>query len=222
VPDPTRAAFRAGARADAARLAPPAHLLTVTDVAEQLGLSRWTISRWITRGLLPAQRFGRRRWVRLADAQAAQAVMHAGSVVPAWRRAPLRAGWRLRQIREAAQWTQLELAARSGLTHEAISKLERGRRSPHASTVRALAQALGVAPTQFVLGTATDPGLTTAEAAARLRVPPGRVQQWLLTGRLAGWKVSGQWRVATQSVAALAASDRLRGRSRRLDPRFRG
>ena len=142
--------------------------------------------------------------------------------LPAWRREPKRAGWRLRQFREAAEWTQLDLAARSGLTHEAISNLERGRRSPLATTVRALAQALEVAPAAFVMGTASEPGLTTAEAAARLGVPAGRVQQWLLQGQLVGWKVSGQWRVTRQSVAALDASDRLRGRSRRLDPRCRG
>ena len=64
--------------------------------------------------------------------------------------------------------------------------------------------------------------MTTAEAAARLGVPAGRIQAWLLSGQLAGWKASGQWRIATGSVAALEASGRMRGRSRRLDPRFRG
>jgi hypothetical protein len=53
-------------------------------------------------------------------------------------------------------------------------------------------------------------------------VPPGRVQKWLAEGQLAGWKVSGQWRVAALSLAELEASQRMRGRSRRLDPRFRG
>jgi excisionase family DNA binding protein len=199
-----------------------APLLTVTEAAERLGLSRWTIGGWIGRGLLPAIMVGGRRRVQPADLAATQAVQHAGAVVPAWRRERRRAGWRLRQLREAADLTQLELAARSGLTHEAISNLERGRRAPLATTVRARAQALGVDPTAFITGTATDAGLTTAEAAARLGVPVGRVQTWLLTGQLQGWKVSGQWRVARQSVAALEASGRLRGRSRRLDPRFRG
>jgi excisionase family DNA binding protein len=211
------------ARTDEGR--PPASTarrLTVTEAAERLGLSRYTIGSWIRRGLLPAIVVDGRRQVRPADLAATQAMQHAGAVIPAWRREPKRAGWRLRQLREAAEWTQLDLAARSGLTHEAISNLERGRRAPLATTVRALAQALGVEPPAFVMGTATEPGLTTAEAATRLGVPAVRVQKWLLQGQLTGWKVSGQWRVARHSVAALEASDRLRGRSRRLDPRFRG
>ena len=197
-------------------------LVTVTAAADRLGVSRSTINRWIGRGLLPARLVAGRRWVRLADAQTAQIRIHAGAVVPAWRREPQRAGWRLRRLREAAQLTQLELARRSGLTNDAISILERGRRAPQATTVRALAQALGVPPAAFVTGTATEQGLPVAEAATRLGVPPARVQRWLLSGQLPGWKVSGQWRVATRSVMALAESGRLRGRSRRLDPRFRG
>jgi excisionase family DNA binding protein len=211
------------AASDASRPAEPAPgLLTVTEAADRLGLSRWAIGNWVTRGLLPATLIAGRRHLRLADLDAAQALLHAGDVVPAWRREPKRAGWRLRRFREAAELTQVELAARSGLTHEAISNLERGRRAPLASTVRRLAQALAVEPAAFVTGTATERGLTTEEAAARLGVPVSRVQTWLLTGRLTGWKVSGQWRVVADSVAALQASGRLRGRSRRLDPRFRG
>jgi excisionase family DNA binding protein len=196
--------------------------LTVTEAADRLGLSRWTVGGWIATGALPADRSGGRRRVRLDDLVLAQAQMHAGTVVPAWRRAPRRAGWRLRQAREAAGLTQLELAARSGLTHEAISNLERGHRAPLARTVRALAQALRVDPSQFILGMAPEHGLTTTEAAARLGVPVGRIQMWLLTAQLHGWKVSGQWRVASASVRALEESGRMRGRSRRLDPRYHG
>jgi excisionase family DNA binding protein len=64
--------------------------------------------------------------------------------------------------------------------------------------------------------------LTTAEAASRLDVPAGRVQSWLKQGELSGVKASGQWRVPAVVVAELARSGRLRGRSRRLDPRYRG
>jgi hypothetical protein len=53
-------------------------------------------------------------------------------------------------------------------------------------------------------------------------VPAPRLQEWLRQGKLTAWKASGQWRVDARSVAALAASGRLRGRSRRLDPRFHG
>jgi hypothetical protein len=53
-------------------------------------------------------------------------------------------------------------------------------------------------------------------------VPAERVQIWLREGQLAGTKVSGQWRVPAVVVAELDRSGRLRGRSRRLDPRYRG
>lgn len=51
----------------------------------------------------------------------------------------------LRRFREAAGWTQEELADRAGLTSHAISALERGLRSrPYPHTVRSLASALGL------------------------------------------------------------------------------
>ena len=100
--------------------------------------------------------------------------------------------------------------------------IETGKRAPHAATVSRLAHALHVDPTQFVsqepLGLTL---LTAAEAAFRLDVPPGRVQIWVKQGELAGVKVSGQWRVPAVAVAELGRSGRLRGSSRRLDPRYR-
>ena len=87
----------------------------------------------------------------------------------------------------------------------------------------ALAQALGVAPEQFVRCEPVGLKLqTVAEAAHRLDLPARRVQAWLRQGLLAGSKVSGQWRIPAVVVAELARSDRLCGRSRRLDPRYRG
>ena len=198
-------------------------LLSVAQAAQLAGVSRYTVRGWIANGQLPAVRSNGRRYVRAEDLAATQARAHAGQVVPAWRQHRRRAGKRLRAIREVAGLNQLQLAAASGLTHEAISNLETGKRAPYATTVRALAQALGVAPEQFV---SRQPAgltlLTVAEAAHRLDVPAGRVQAWLRQGLLAGSKVSGQWRVPAVVVAELARSDRLRGRSRRLDPRFRG
>jgi excisionase family DNA binding protein len=64
--------------------------------------------------------------------------------------------------------------------------------------------------------------LTLTEAAARLEVPPDRVRSWLQQGLLPGTQVSRQWRVPTVAVMELERSGRLRGRSRRLDPRYRG
>jgi excisionase family DNA binding protein len=64
--------------------------------------------------------------------------------------------------------------------------------------------------------------LTLTEAAARLEVPPARVRSWLQQGHLPGTRVSQQWRVPAVAVMELERSGRLRGRSRRLDPRYRG
>ena len=51
----------------------------------------------------------------------------------------------LRRLREAAGWTQEELAARAGLTSHGISALERGLRSrPYPHTVRSLTSALSL------------------------------------------------------------------------------
>src|SRR5215217_5170636 len=201
---------------------PQAGLLSVTAAAQRAGVSPWTVGGWITAGKLPTVRIAGRRYVRPADLAETQIRAHVGNVVPAWRQNRRRAGKRLRALREAAGLNQLQLAAASGLTHEAISRLETGKRSPHATTVRALAQALGVAPERFIRherGGLTL--LTVAEAAHRLDVPGGRVRTWLKEGLLAGSKVSGQWRVPAVVVTELGRSDRLRGRSRRLDPRYR-
>jgi excisionase family DNA binding protein len=198
-------------------------LLTVTEAAQRVGVSYATVRGWIVSGTLPMVRIDGRRRVRADDLTTAQATAHVGGVVPAWRRDRRHAGWCLRMVREAAGLTQLELAAISGLRHETLSRLELGRQAASAETVRALAQALGVDPEQFV---SRDPGgltmLTLAEAGLRLDVPASRVRTWLHQGELPGVKVSGQWRVSAIAVAELGRSGRLRGRSRRLDPRYRG
>jgi excisionase family DNA binding protein len=198
-------------------------LLTVTAAAQQTGLPRTIISGWITTGQLPAVRVNGRRHVRSEDLAATQARAHEGEVVPVWRQNRKRVGKRLRAIREAAGLNQIQLAAASGLTHEAISRLETGRCWPYAETVRKLARALGVEPERFIARDKTGLTLmTVAEAASRLGVPAGRVQNWLRKGQVAGTKVSGEWRVPSVVIAELARSGRLRGRSGRLDPRFRG
>src|SRR5580765_813124 len=56
-------------------------------------------------------------------------------------------GAQLRSLREAAGFTQEELATIAGLSVHGVSALERGqRRRPHAETVRALATALDLPP----------------------------------------------------------------------------
>jgi transcriptional regulator with XRE-family HTH domain len=58
---------------------------------------------------------------------------------------------RLRELREAAGWTQSELAERAGLTRDGVAHLEQGRRKPGWETVLALAEALGVDCLAFTL-----------------------------------------------------------------------
>src|SRR5215203_1815220 len=122
----------------------PTDLLTVSAAAQRTGLPRTVVSSWITTGQLPAVRINGRRHVKAEDLAATQARAHEGEVVPVWRENRKRAGKRLRAIREAAGLNQLQLAAASGLTHEAISRLEAGKRAPLATTVVKLAQGLGV------------------------------------------------------------------------------
>jgi excisionase family DNA binding protein len=201
----------------------PAGMLTLGQAAELVGVTRSTVSGWLSSGHLTAVMYGRRRYVRPEDLTDAQTKAHVGAVVPAWRQNPRRAGKRLRSLREAAGLDQIRFGAACGLTHEAVSKLEGGHNSPSAESVRKLARALNVSPHVFVGDESVGlTVLTVGEAAARLGVPAGRVQTWLRQGLLAGSKVSGQWRVPTVVVRELGRSGRLRGNSRRLDPRYRG
>ena len=196
--------------------------LTRKQAAELAGVSEATIRGWQRKGTLSVLP-GRSPRYTAADVRDAQAVEHAGDVVPRWRADPVHAGQRLRTLREGAGLTQQALSARAGLTHEAISALELGTRAAVAPTVHKLGQALGVAPERFVDDMPV--GLTllsTQEAGQRLDVPTARVRFWMKQGVLPGVKVGGQWRVPAIAVAELERSGRLRGASRRLDPRYRG
>ena len=85
----------------------------------------------------------------------------------------------LRRYRAAAGLTQEELAARTGLTSQAISLLERGqRRHPQAYTVGQLAEALALTvPEQQALATAArhlSPPRLAASLGPRVLSVPGR------------------------------------------------
>src|SRR6186713_23495 len=70
-------------------------------------------------------------------------------------------GVQLKALREAAGFTQEELATIAGLSVHAVSALERGqRRRPHVDTVRALSAALDLT------GASRDALLESARAAA--------------------------------------------------------
>ncbi len=58
-------------------------------------------------------------------------------------------GERLRELREARNISMRALAARSGLSANALSMIERGRASPSVSTLYKLSDALGVSITAF-------------------------------------------------------------------------
>jgi excisionase family DNA binding protein len=198
-------------------------LLTPAQAAQAIGVSRHAIRDWIRRGELPAGHSGYRRLIAPADLAAVHTRLYLDGVVPAWHQERQRCGQRLRALREACGLSQLDLAARSGLTHEAISRLETGHNAPYAETVRTLAQALDVSPEQFV--SVAPIGLTelsVREVARQLGIPRKRACRWVREGVLPGRKVSGQWRVPAVAVRALGGSGRLRGQSLRLDPRYRG
>jgi transcriptional regulator with XRE-family HTH domain len=67
-------------------------------------------------------------------------------------------GPRLRELREAAGFTQAQLAEKAGLHPQGVVKLERGEREPAWSTVVALAGALGVSCERFLEPAAARPG----------------------------------------------------------------
>jgi excisionase family DNA binding protein len=199
-------------------------LVSTTDAARLAGVSYPTLTGWTRSGYLPAVRIGNQRYVRRGDLARAQQAAHLIAVIPAWRADPRHAGQRLRSLREAAGLRQLDLSAASGVPHETISRLERGTRLPQADTVSKLARALDVAPQQVVSDAPTGrlTLLPAHEAARQLGVPRDRLHRWLREGVLPGTKVSGEWRIPAIAVTELDRSDRLRGQSRRLDPRYRG
>src|SRR5438094_9623957 len=80
-------------------------------------------------------------------------------------RAPGTFGAQLKALREAAGFTQEELATIAGLSVHAVSALERGeRRRPHVETVRALSAALDLT------GPTRDALLASARAQAHATV----------------------------------------------------
>lgn len=56
----------------------------------------------------------------------------------------------LERLRINRGWTQRDLAARSGVAAPTISRLESGLQRPHPSTLRKLANALGIEPVDLI------------------------------------------------------------------------
>jgi transcriptional regulator with XRE-family HTH domain len=71
-------------------------------------------------------------------------------------------GWRLRELRRRRALTLRDLGALAGVAYDTIHGLEVGKHQPRPSTVRKLADALGVPPAVFF----SDRGLDVGGAAA--------------------------------------------------------
>jgi HTH-type transcriptional regulator, competence development regulator len=59
-------------------------------------------------------------------------------------------GERLRRLRERRALRQEDLAALAGLGKNTVNRLEKNRTEPHMTTIRKLAEALGVDPSELV------------------------------------------------------------------------
>jgi transcriptional regulator with XRE-family HTH domain len=66
-------------------------------------------------------------------------------------------GQRIRQARERAQISQVELARRIGISANALCSIEAGEADPRASRIVAIAQELGVSTDALLLGTPPPP-----------------------------------------------------------------
>ena len=61
-------------------------------------------------------------------------------------------GDRLKDLRVRRALTQEELAAKAGIGKNTVNRIERNRAEPHMSTLRKLAAAFGVEPSELVKG----------------------------------------------------------------------
>ena len=59
-------------------------------------------------------------------------------------------GYRLKDLRIRRALTQQELADRAGVSSNALNRIELNKAEPHMSTLRKLAKALDVDPTELV------------------------------------------------------------------------
>ena len=59
-------------------------------------------------------------------------------------------GDRLKNLRVRRALTQQELADRAGISSNALNRIERSKAEPHMSTLRKLAKALDVDPTELL------------------------------------------------------------------------
>ena len=117
--------------------------------------------------------------------------------------APRSFGAQLKALREAAGYTQEELATIAGLSVHAVSALERGeRRRPHVETVRALSAALdltGAVRDAFVGSARASADTTAVDELSGVSLP---LALTAVLGRDAEMQTLGQW-LADPSVEHL-------------------
>lgn len=77
---------------------------------------------------------------------------------------------RLRALRQRKALTQQELAAKAGVTRSTVARVEGGAEQPFPTTIRKLADALGVEPEELGPGP-SDPGVPDEASAERQRRP---------------------------------------------------
>lgn len=65
-------------------------------------------------------------------------------------------GDNLKRLRTLRALTQVELAQRAGVTPATVVRVERNQAEPHMSTLRKLAEALGVEPRELVSEAANE------------------------------------------------------------------
>ncbi|MDP9476791.1 MAG: helix-turn-helix domain-containing protein [Actinomycetota bacterium] len=61
-------------------------------------------------------------------------------------------GEKLRQLREQRALRQEDLAALASVGKNTVNRIEKNRTEPHMTTIRKLAEALGVDPSELVAG----------------------------------------------------------------------
>jgi transcriptional regulator with XRE-family HTH domain len=84
---------------------------------------------------------------------------------------------RLQSLREAVGMSQYQLAKRTGLTRQTLSRLEMGVSVPSWPTVQLLAAALGVDCTSFLDPSVKPPALEPARPRGRPRKDAGPAEE---------------------------------------------
>jgi transcriptional regulator with XRE-family HTH domain len=95
-------------------------------------------------------------------------------------------GQGIRAERKALGWTLAELGVRVDLTPQAIGMVERGESDPSLSSLRRIADALGVPMFQFLLSEADRSLVVRREARVRIAMPDDNLDYELLSGNTNG------------------------------------